>query len=40
MRRIKRRSRSGGPFCAVSYGYEVTTADEQGEVGNMMDADK
>jgi len=28
------------PFCAVSHGYEVTTAGEQGEVGNVMGADK
>ena len=28
------------PFCAVIDGYEVTTAGEQGEVGNVMEADR
>lgn len=28
------------PFCAVRDGYKVTTAGEQGEVGNVMGADK
>lgn len=28
------------PFCAVGDRYEMTTTGEQGEVGNVIEADK
>ena len=44
LRRLSREDKKvksfGRPFCGVSGGYEATTVGEQGEVGNVMEADK